>query len=61
MVERFSVSDDGLTLYLRYTVSDPVYLTKPYTGTAKLDRVADDAPIYDFKCELDSAARFSHP
>jgi hypothetical protein len=61
VVERFSVSDDGLTLNLRYTVSDPVYLTKPYTGTAKLDRVADDAPIYDFKCELDSAARFSHP
>jgi hypothetical protein len=61
VVERFSVSDDGLTLNLRYTVTDPVYLTKPYTGTAKLDRVADDAPIYDFKCELDSAARFSHP
>jgi len=59
LVERFSVSDDGLTLTVRYTVSDPVYLTAPYTGTATLDRVADDAPIYEFKCELDSAARFS--
>ena len=59
LVERFSVSEDGLTLTVRYTVSDPVYLTAPYTGTAALDRVADDAPIYDFKCELDSAARFS--
>ena len=61
VVERFSVSDDGLTLNVRYTVNDPVYLTKPFTGTAKLDRVADDSPIYVFKCELDSAARFSHP
>jgi len=59
VVERFSVSDDGLTLMLRYTVNDPVYLTKAYTGIAKLDRVADDSAIYDFKCELDSAERFS--
>ncbi len=59
VVERFSVSSDGLTLNVQYTVNDPVYLTGPYTGTAALDREADDAPIYDFKCELDSAERFS--
>jgi len=59
VVERFSVSDDGLKLMLRYTVTDPVYLTQPFSGSATLDRVADDAPIYEFACELDSAARFS--
>lgn len=59
VIERFSVSDDGLTLTVRYTVDDPVYLTMPYTGTATLDRVADDSPIYEFECEVDSAERFS--
>jgi hypothetical protein len=59
VTERFSVSDDGLTLTVRYVVEDPVYLTGPFSGSAALDRVSDDAPMYEFACELDSAARFS--
>jgi len=59
VVERFSVSDDGRTLRIQYTVADPQYLVEPFTGFASLDRVADDSPMYDFECELDSAARFS--
>lgn len=61
VTERFSVSDDGLTLTVQYVVEDPVYLTRAFSGSATLDRVSDDAPIYDFVCELDSASRFSHP
>lgn len=59
LVERFSVSEDGQTLIVRYTMEDPVYLTEPYSGTALLKRVADDEPIYPYDCELDSAKRFS--
>lgn len=57
--ERFSVSEDGLTLTLEYVLEDPVYLAAPFRGSATLDRVADDAPMYRFECELDSAERFS--
>lgn len=59
VIERFSVSDDGLSLTVRYEVADPVYLAAPFSGSATLDRVSDDSPLYDFECELDSAARFS--
>lgn len=59
LVERFSVSEDGQTLIVRYVLEDSVYLTEPYNGTAMLDRVADDEPLYGYECELDSAQRFS--
>lgn len=59
LVERFSVSDDGQMLIVRYRVQDPVYLTEPYDGVAMLNRVADDEPLYPYVCELDSAERFS--
>lgn len=59
VVERFAVSADGMKLTVRYTLEDPVYLTGPYSSFAVLDRVDDDAPMYPFECELDSAARFS--
>lgn len=59
LVERFSVSEDGQTLIVRYVVEDPVYLTEPYSGVATLNRVADNEPLYPYECELDSAERFS--
>jgi hypothetical protein len=59
LAERFSVSDDGQTLTVLYTVEDPVYLTEPYSSSAELKRVADDEPMYIYNCELDSAQRFS--
>jgi len=59
LVERFSVSDDGQTLIVRYRVADPVYLTQPFDGRAALNRVADNEPLYPYVCELDSAERFS--
>lgn len=57
--ERFSVSDDGQTLTVSYTLEDPAYLTGPYVGTATLNRVADDEPLHPYECELESAERFS--
>lgn len=59
LVERFSVSEDGQTLIVRYLLEDPVYLTESYSGTATLDRVADNEPLYPYECELNSAQRFS--
>jgi len=59
VVERYSVSADGLSLRLDYTLSDPEYLTAPYDGRFELSRVADDAPIYDYVCDLESAAEFA--
>ena len=58
-VERFSVSADGLTLTVQYELEDPVYLAERFMGSATLERVSDDSPMYEFECELDSAARFS--
>ena len=59
VVERYSVSDDGQTLTLAYTLSDPTYLTAPYNGRFELGRVAPDTPIYDYVCDLDSASEFA--
>ena len=59
LVERFSVSDDGQILVVRYRVRDPVYLTEPYDGAAMLNRVADNEILYPYVCEIDSAERFS--
>ena len=59
VIERYSVSDDGQTLTLTYTLADPAYLTGPYDGSFELARVASDAPIYDYVCDLQSAAEFA--
>ena len=59
LVERYSVSSDGGTLTVRYTVEDPIYLTEPYSNYVELTRVSDDAPMYEYACEPDNAARFS--
>ncbi len=59
VIERYSLSGDGQTLTLAYTLSDPAYLTGPYNGRVELNRVASDAPIYDYVCDLQSAAEFA--
>lgn len=59
VVERYSVSEDGQTLTLAYTLADPAYLTEPYDGRFELTRVAPDSPIYDYECDLSSAAEFA--
>ena len=57
LVERYTVSDDRTTLVLDYTLEDPVYLSEPYSARVEWDRLTDDAPIYDFDCDADIAAR----
>jgi hypothetical protein len=57
--ETFSVSDDGLTLIYEYTVSDPEYLTQPFSHRVELPRQPDDLPVYPYDCDPKSASQFS--
>ncbi len=59
MVERYSVSEDGMQINIAYELQDAVYLSQTYTNTTSAFRVSDDYPIYEYNCEVDSAARFS--
>lgn len=57
LVERYTVSEDGSVLTLEYTVTDPVYLSEPYTGNVVWHRMPFDSPIYDFNCDAEIATR----
>jgi hypothetical protein len=59
VVERFSLSPDGLTLTYEYTVQDPVYLAAPFTHRVQWARLANDTPIYPYDCDVESASQFS--
>lgn len=59
LVERYWTSEDGLTLNLEYTLSDPGYLDGEYSAQIVWHRVADDEPIYDYSCVGESASRFT--
>ena len=57
LVERYTVSDDGARLVLDYTVSDPEYLTAPFSDQVVWHRMPDDSPIYEFECDAEIARR----
>lgn len=57
VIERYSLRENGQILVADYTVTDPVYLSEPYSARVEWRRVRDDAPIYEFECDLDSATR----
>lgn len=59
VTERFSVSDDALTLSYEYTLFDPVYMREPYTARIELERVPDDARWVPYDCNVSSASQFS--
>jgi len=59
LLERFSVSADGLTLVYEYTLKDPVFLTTAYSDRLELYRVTDDQPIDEYDCEVEAASMFS--
>jgi hypothetical protein len=61
MTERFSTSADGLELYYDYTLFDPVYMSREHTARIVMSRVADDAPMVKYDCNVDSARQFSRP
>lgn len=57
LVERYKVSDDGAMLILNYTVTDPAYLTEPFSDEITWHRMPEDSPIYEFDCDADIALR----
>lgn len=57
LIENYSVNDDGSMLTVEYTVSDPAYLTEPYTAEVMWYRMPDNAPIYEFTCDAEIASR----
>jgi hypothetical protein len=59
LTERFSVSDDALTLIYEYTLFDPVYMSRPHDARIEIARVADDSPMYPYDCNAEAARMFS--
>jgi RES domain-containing protein len=59
VVERFSVSPDGLRLTYEYTVDDPEYLSAPFSHRVEWARLADDTQVYPYDCDVESASQFS--
>jgi len=57
LIERYTVNEDGSVLTLEYTVTDPVYLSEPYTAKVIWHRMPFDSPIYDFTCDAEIASR----
>jgi hypothetical protein len=60
LIERYTVNEDGSELTLNYTVSDPAYLTEPYSAQVVWYRMPDDSPIYEFDCDAEIASRSTH-
>jgi hypothetical protein len=59
VVERYTVTADGQTLVLEYTVYDPAYMTMPYSGRIELTRVPETAQMYPYECDVESASMWS--
>lgn len=59
VTERYTVTPDGRTLVLDYTLNDPTYLTEPYSGRVELTRVPDTATLYPYTCDVESASMWS--
>jgi hypothetical protein len=57
LIERYTVNEDGSVLTLEYTVTDPGYLSKPYTANVVWHRMPFDSPIYEFTCDAEIASR----
>jgi len=54
LLERLSLSDDGLALQIQMTVTDPVYLTEPVTIDYFMAKIAD-RQLVDADCTLENA------
>ena len=59
VIERYSVSGDGQTLFVEYTLEDPAYLESAYNGRVELTRVPPTTPIYPYQCDPEAAAMWS--
>ena len=54
LVERFTMSEDGMYLYAEITVTDPVYLSKPHTFTHRGAKLAD-REVIQAPCTMEAA------
>ncbi len=54
LIERFSLSEDGLFLTAEITITDPVYLTEPVTFLHRWKKLAD-RDVIQAPCTLESA------
>ena len=54
LVERFTLSDDGLYLHAEITVMDPVYLAEPVTFTHRWTKLAD-REVIQAPCTMEAA------
>ena len=57
LLERYSLSDDGKSLRILITVTDPVYLAEPVVMDYPMDKLADRELVHA-PCSLESAALF---
>ena len=57
LTEHYSVTDDGTSLVLEYTVEDPEYLTAAFADRVVHTRLADGTPIENFECDVVAASR----
>ena len=57
IIEKYTVNEDGSVLTVEYTVTDPAYLTEPYTAKIIWHRMPFDSPIYEFTCDAEIASR----
>lgn len=54
LIERFSLSDDGMYLHAEITVTDPVYLAEPFTFTHRWVKIAD-RDVIQAPCTMEAA------
>ena len=57
LIERLSLSDDGLAITIEMIVTDPVYLTEPVTIMHKVRKLAD-RQLVQVKCTSESAKMY---
>ncbi len=58
VVERYKLDADGLGISVSYTITDPVYLTAPYTVTGHYKKVVDYPFPAEPPCDPKTASRF---
>ena len=55
--ERYTLSEDGNTLMIEYSIVDPVYLTEAFAGSTQWVRLAEGTEIVPFECDTEMAAQ----
>lgn len=54
LVEKFTMSEDGMYLHAEITITDPVYLAKPVTFSHRWQKLAD-RPVIQAPCTMEAA------